>query len=101
MTVDDERLPAWVSWRQRPFPDANLLLLRGREPVLVDSGFVGHAEDTAEWARAQAGRVAMVVNTHWHADHVGANGLLQAMGEPPRGAGFTLAGRVVPVKGLP
>jgi glyoxylase-like metal-dependent hydrolase (beta-lactamase superfamily II) len=76
----EERLPAWLVWQQRPFPDANLLLVRGREPALVDSGFVGHAAETAEWARAQAGHVALVVNTHWHSDHVGGNGLLQAAG---------------------
>ena len=40
-------LPTWVTWQPRPFPDANLLLLHGREPGLVDSGFVGHAEQTA------------------------------------------------------
>lgn len=80
MTRDDGQLPDWLTWQQRPFPDANLLLLHGREPVMVDSGFVGHATDTAEWAQAQAGHVAMVVNTHWHSDHVGANGLLQARG---------------------
>lgn len=80
MTGDHEQLPSWVSWRQRPFPDANLLLLHGREPVLVDSGFVGHADETAAWAQAQVGHVALVVNTHWHADHVGGNGLLQAKG---------------------
>jgi glyoxylase-like metal-dependent hydrolase (beta-lactamase superfamily II) len=80
MVSDAERLPAWVTWQRRPFPDANLLLLDGRQPALVDSGFVGHAQDTAAWARAQAGQVALVVNTHWHADHVGANGLLQATG---------------------
>lgn len=45
---DDELLPSWVTWQQRPFPDANLLLLHGRDPVMVDSGFVGHAEDTAD-----------------------------------------------------
>ena len=73
-------LPTWLTWQPRPFPDANLLLLHGREPALVDSGFVGHAEQTAAWARAQAGRVALVVNTHWHSDHVGGNALLQAMG---------------------
>lgn len=78
--TDDELLPPWLTWQQRPFPDANLLLLHGPEPVMVDSGFVGHAEQTAEWARAQAGRVAMVVNTHWHSDHVGGNALLQRMG---------------------
>jgi glyoxylase-like metal-dependent hydrolase (beta-lactamase superfamily II) len=78
VTVDG--LPRWVTWRPRPFPDANLLLLHGREPALVDSGFVGHAEETATWARAEAGRIALVVNTHWHSDHVGGNARLQAAG---------------------
>ncbi|MEV1066705.1 MBL fold metallo-hydrolase [Streptomyces sp. NPDC050263] len=77
---DDERLPAWVTWRRRLFPDANLLLLPGRRPALVDSGFVGHAQETAAWARARAGAIALVVNTHWHSDHVGGNALLQAQG---------------------
>jgi glyoxylase-like metal-dependent hydrolase (beta-lactamase superfamily II) len=77
---DAERLPSWLRWQCRPFPDANLLLVRGRQPALVDSGFVGHAEQTAEWVRAHTGRLALVVNTHWHSDHVGANALLQAGG---------------------
>lgn len=77
---DPADLPSWLTWQQRPFPDANLLLVHGREPALVDSGFVGHAADTAAWARAQAGDVALVVNTHWHSDHVGGNALLQAGG---------------------
>ena len=76
----NEPLPSWVIWQQRPFPDANLLLLRGREPALVDSGFVGHADDTAAWVRAHTGDLALVVNTHWHSDHVGGNALLQAGG---------------------
>jgi glyoxylase-like metal-dependent hydrolase (beta-lactamase superfamily II) len=80
LVLDAERLPAWVTWQRRPFPDANLLLLGGRQPVLVDSGFVGHAQDTAAWTRAHTRHLALVVNTHWHADHVGANGLLQATG---------------------
>jgi hydroxyacylglutathione hydrolase len=73
-------LLTWVTWQERPFPDANLLLVRGRDAALVDSGFVGHAQDTADWARAQAPGLALVVNTHWHADHVGGNGLLQQYG---------------------
>jgi glyoxylase-like metal-dependent hydrolase (beta-lactamase superfamily II) len=80
VAVDADGLPTWVSWQRRPFPDANLLLLHGRQTTLVDSGFVGHAEETAAWARAHAGPLALVVNTHWHSDHVGGNALLQAAG---------------------
>lgn len=80
MTTPADLLPASLTWQQRPFPDANFLLLHGREPALVDSGFVGHARETAAWAREQAGEISMVVNTHWHSDHVGGNALLQAGG---------------------
>ncbi|MFI8420780.1 MBL fold metallo-hydrolase [Streptomyces sp. NPDC085479] len=73
-------LPSWLTWWQRPFPDANTLFLPGRHPALVDTGFVGHAEETAAWVRARTGRLDLVVNTHWHSDHVGANALLQAHG---------------------
>ena len=77
----DDRLPDWVHHQPRPFPDANLLLLPGPRPALVDTGFVGHAEQTRDWAEAHAGgRIATVVNTHWHADHVGGNAALQATG---------------------
>ncbi|MGW2088323.1 MBL fold metallo-hydrolase [Streptomyces sp. NPDC001880] len=75
-----QSLPAWVTWWQRPFPDANTLLLHGQQAALVDSGFVAHATETADWARAHAGTVGLVVNTHWHSDHVGGNALLQAQG---------------------
>ncbi len=80
MNLDNERLPSWVTWQRRPFPDANLLLLHGRQPALVDTRFVGHAQETAAWVRAHTAHVALVVNTHWHADHVGGNALLQATG---------------------
>lgn len=78
--MDTDVLPDWITWQQRPFPNANLLLVHGRESALVDSGFVGHAQDTVEWTRAMAGDITRVVNTHWHADHVGANGLFQEHG---------------------
>jgi glyoxylase-like metal-dependent hydrolase (beta-lactamase superfamily II) len=80
MTLAPELLPAWVTFERRPFPDANLLLVHGRQAALVDSGFVGHSHQTAAWARGHAGHVTLVVNTHWHSDHVGGNSLLQAMG---------------------
>ncbi|HEY5853937.1 MAG TPA: MBL fold metallo-hydrolase [Aldersonia sp.] len=78
--MDDVVLPPWLIWRQRPFPDANLLLVDGRQPALVDSGFVGHADDTVAWVDAHTTSLRRVVNTHWHADHVGANALLQSRG---------------------
>ena len=52
----DDRLPPWLLWSERPFPDTNLLLLPGRHPAMIDSGFVCHADQTAERASAQAGR---------------------------------------------
>ena len=73
-------LPEWVMWQQRPFPDANLLLLTGPRTAMLDTGFVGHAEDTAAWAQAHASQLHLVVNTHWHSDHVGGNALLQSAG---------------------
>jgi hypothetical protein len=52
---DAGRHPAWVTRQRRPFPDANLLLLRGRQPALVDSGFTSHTEETAAGIRAHTG----------------------------------------------
>lgn len=77
---DPTSVPDWVTWVQRPFPDANLLLLSGRHPALIDSGFVGHAPETAAWVRERTTDLELVVNTHWHSDHVGGNALLQAGG---------------------
>jgi glyoxylase-like metal-dependent hydrolase (beta-lactamase superfamily II) len=79
-------LPHGVHFEQRPFPDSNLLLLGGREPALIDSGFVGHVGQTAAWVRTRTSRLTRVVNTHWHADHVGGNAHFQARGA--RIAGF-------------
>lgn len=73
-------LPSWVTWRSRPFPDCNLLLLEGDRPALIDSGFVGHAPQTADWVRGRTRDLGLVVNTHWHSDHVGGNALLQSQG---------------------
>lgn len=73
-------LPAEVVWQQRPFPNSNFLLLRGERPAMIDSGFVAHAKQTEALASQASSRVDLVVNTHWHSDHVGANALFQSTG---------------------
>ncbi|CAM3509125.1 MBL fold metallo-hydrolase [Nocardioides zeicaulis] len=86
-------LPDWIVWQQRPFPDANLLLLNGATPALIDSGYRSHATATVDWVARRTRDLELVVNTHWHSDHVGGNALLQH-----RGAG--IAASVVDAEAL-
>ncbi|WP_050346928.1 MBL fold metallo-hydrolase [Arsenicicoccus sp. oral taxon 190] len=76
----DRTLPGGIVWAPRPFPDSNFLLLPGEEPTLVDSGFVAHAEQTADLVGRYSPRLEHVVNTHWHSDHVGGNAELRRRG---------------------
>ncbi|MEU2271520.1 MBL fold metallo-hydrolase [Streptomyces olindensis] len=69
-----------LAWWQRPFPDGQHPPCCPPTPALVATGFVGHADETAAWACTHAGNVDLVVNTHWHSDHVGGNALLHAQG---------------------
>lgn len=78
--VDQVELPGGLVWAERPFPDANFLLLTGDRPALIDSGFASHAEQTAALATQGREPIQAVVNTHWHSDHVGGNQLLQQAG---------------------
>jgi len=57
----------------------NILLFDGAEATLVDSGYVGHAARTVELVNsALAGRrLATLINTHSHSDHIGGNAALQ------------------------
>lgn len=72
--------PAWLVFFERTYPSANSILIRGREPVLVDTGFGSDALRT-EQLLAEAGArpkdLSLVVNTHYHSDHVGGNAAIQ------------------------
>ena len=48
MADEPDRLPPWVTWQQRPFPAANLLLLPGRNPALTGSGLRRPRRPTAD-----------------------------------------------------
>lgn len=69
-----------ITWRPRPFPNANLLTLGGDEPAVVDTGFAAHVEETLGLVREAGVQARTVVNTHWHSDHVGGNAVFQRSG---------------------
>lgn len=76
----DVRLPASVTVLERGWLSANNILLHdGGESVIVDTGYVSHAAQTVTLVRnALAGRrLARIVNTHSHSDHIGGNAALQ------------------------
>jgi glyoxylase-like metal-dependent hydrolase (beta-lactamase superfamily II) len=75
------RLPEDVVVLQRGWLSANnVVLLHGDAATLVDSGYVGHADQTlALLDHALAGRrLARLVNTHCHSDHMGGNARVKA-----------------------
>lgn len=77
--------PSWLQFFERPYPSANGVLVSGDAPVLVDSGFGTDTTQTAALlsrAGVYPGDLALVVNTHYHSDHVGGNAALQSAGVP-------------------
>jgi len=63
------------------FPSANVVATTDGERVLFDSGYGSDARRTVralDAAGVPAGSLDLVVNTHWHSDHVGGNALLQS-----------------------
>ena len=61
-------------------PDGNTVFLEAPQGlVVVDTGrHLAHVQRIAEFATAAKQPVVMIVNTHWHLDHVGGNAALRA-----------------------
>ncbi len=74
------RLPATLCVLERGWLSSNnVLLLSGDEATLIDSGYVSHAPQTVALLRGALGgrRLARLVNTHAHSDHIGGNAAVQ------------------------
>lgn len=73
-------LPKWLRFLERPFPSANMVLIATERPVLIDTGFgsdLARTEQLLRVAGVLPEEVTLVVNTHYHCDHVGGNSGLQ------------------------
>ena len=73
-------LPKQIQVFERGWLSSNNVLLSGADgAALVDSGYVTHAPQTlALLAHALGGRrLARLVNTHCHSDHMGGNRAIQ------------------------
>ncbi len=74
------KLPAGMQVLERGWLSANNVLLRGgKGAVLVDSGYGAHAEQTLLLVEQalRGERLAGLLNTHCHSDHMGGNGALR------------------------
>lgn len=75
------RLPESVLVLERGWLSSNnILFFEGEAAALVDSGYVSHAAQTlALLEHALEGRrLARLINTHSHSDHIGGNAAVQA-----------------------
>ncbi|MBN6189101.1 MBL fold metallo-hydrolase [Aneurinibacillus sp. BA2021] len=69
-----------IQFFERTFPSANMVLLHGPRPILVDTGFgsdIAATESLLTESGVRPAALALVVNTHYHSDHVGGNHVLQ------------------------
>ncbi|HWQ38712.1 MAG TPA: MBL fold metallo-hydrolase [Burkholderiales bacterium] len=62
----------------RDWLNSNQIVLRGRQTVVIDTGYGRDAQETLRRVRAALGarHPDCVVNTHCHSDHMGGNALL-------------------------
>jgi glyoxylase-like metal-dependent hydrolase (beta-lactamase superfamily II) len=65
---------------ERKYPSANMVLIKDQLPTLIDTGFGSDAEETEQLiieAGVSPEELHLIVNTHYHSDHVGGNHQLQ------------------------
>lgn len=61
---------------ERSYPSANMILIKDKLSVIIDTGFgsdVQKTEDLIQEAGVMPKNIHLIVNTHYHSDHVGGN----------------------------
>lgn len=65
---------------QRGFLNGNHFVYRGKSPILIDTGCLGDLKETAALITGlgvDPAHTGLIVNTHCHCDHIGANRFIQ------------------------
>jgi glyoxylase-like metal-dependent hydrolase (beta-lactamase superfamily II) len=65
---------------QRGYLNGNHFVYRSPEPVLIDTGYLGHFQETEQRLQnlgVDLSSVRLIVSTHTHCDHVGGNRNIQ------------------------
>lgn len=61
---------------ERTFPSANMVLIKEKKPILIDSGFgsdIAETERLIQSTGISPKEILLILNTHSHSDHVGGN----------------------------
>ncbi len=76
-------LPPDIHFIQRGWVNSNNIVLDGRDgPVIVDTGHIICVEETLQLLRqhgVEPETIQLIVNTHCHWDHLGANGAIREL----------------------
>ena len=61
---------------ERKFPSANMVLIKDQQTILIDSGFKSDVIETEKFLienQISPNDLHLIINTHYHSDHVGGN----------------------------
>lgn len=65
---------------ERKFPSANMVLIKDKKSILIDSGFKSDVTETERFLidnHVSPKDLNFIINTHYHSDHVGGNHYFQ------------------------